>query len=157
MEKRPNMKWILLTLVLVISAAALCTAQSYSRLSVVSSPDVPETLSADRLSRCLLQLATEWRLPPEQLPNILVFHVSHSTSKTAFVMQDFMVRKNSGENPEEYYEVWIVGSPGLKYVFALQFVLEDHFRFQPNEAEREGVLARVRRMERATISVQEGR
>jgi hypothetical protein len=55
-------------------------------------------------------------------------------------MQDFVPRKHSGENRKEYYEFWIEGSPGLKYVFALQFVLEDDFHFQPKEAERKEVL-----------------
>ncbi len=152
------MKWILGSIVVFLLATTLAVAQSEQKVSLVASRDAPGSLSVHRLERCLEHLAREWKVPVKELPHVVVFHVSRKVADSAFVLDDVAVRRNrSGNSGEEYYELWLVGQPDRKYVLALQNVIEYHFGLKPTDDERATVVARVARIEDATVNVAEGK
>ncbi len=136
----------------LICFALVCVADAQVELTLVTSPDAPGKLSVSTLQHCVLQLGREWNLPLDKLPRILVFHLSKRAAKP-FMESDVAVRRNTGAETRDYYEVWIVGLPEHKYLLALENVLEYHFRIAPLELERAKVLARVARMDESTISI----
>jgi len=152
------MKSILVSIALLLLVSTLAMGQSERKVSLVASPDAPGSLSVHRLERCLEQLAHEWKLPEKDLPNVVVFHVSKKVADSAFVVDDVAVRRNhSGNTGGEYYELWLVGQPDRKYVLGLQNVIEYHFGLKPTDDERATVVARVARIEDATVNVAEGK
>jgi hypothetical protein len=152
------MKFILSSIALLFFLVTLCAGQSGRKVVVVASPDAPGVITGDKLTECFLRLAREWKIPQKDLPNIVVFHVSKKAAETAFVDRDTAIRRNTaGSDGSEYFEVWLVGKPELKYVLALQNVLEYQFGLRPTEKQRNEVVDWVGRIEDATISVQEGK
>ena len=146
------------TLVIVLVAVSLSTGQPQPKISLVVSPGAPGTISVTRLTHCFDQLAREWKVPVEELPHVVVFHVSRAVADTAFISEDVAIRRNtSGRSGEAYYEVWLVGEPRFNYVVGLQNVIEYHFNLKPTTEERTAVVVRVARMEDAIVSVAEGK
>jgi hypothetical protein len=130
-----------------------------SHLAVLSSPDAPGTLAKERIGTCLQQLLRQWKLSDKALPNIVVYHVSETAASAAYVNEQVAVRKNRATSPgESYFEIWLVGEPNIRaYVLALENVLESHFALTISDDERNAVMARVTRMQDATVSAVEGK
>ena len=146
------MKSLRLAMVSICFAIIVCVAYGQVDMTIVESPDAPGKLPVTTLQHCMLQLAREWNLPLKNLPRILVLHVSQKYAKP-FVESELVIRRNSGPQMGEYYEVWIVGRPGRNYVLGLENVLEHHFRMKPSEGERAKVIARIFVQDDSTVSV----
>lgn len=132
---------------------------SASELTVVTSQDIHPGLSHHRINNCLQMLARESKVDLHKLPNIVIFQVSKRAAKGAYITEEVAVRYNKASRAESggYYEIWIVGDPKLKYVLALENVLEDYFQLKKSDEERDQLLRRVARIEDATVNAVEGK
>jgi len=151
-------KMILLAITILAVTPTKCIAQPHENLWVITSPDERRTPTSEHLRQCLTQLAQEWKVPIENLPPILIFHVSSNVAETADVRGTLVLRKNSFQQQQWYFEIWIVGDqPLMQYILALQNVLEHTFHLAPRDEQRQEVLTRVGRVQNAIIDVREGK
>ena len=125
---------------------------------MLSSPDIPHSLLKQRIGSCIDELLHQWKLSDNKLPNIVVFHASKKAAAAAYVTENVSVRKNRvvGGNTD-YFEVSIVGEPNVRNtIVALENILETHFDLQASDEQRKLIMARVIRVEDATVGVNEG-
>ncbi len=129
------------------------------RVVLLTSSDAPGALTKQRVIACLKQLAHEWKIEERSLPKVVVVHVSNQTAAAMSINDKIAVRKNrvlGGET--DYFEVWIAGAPDLRAtVRAFENVLESHLQLQVTDEQRNTVMARIVRIQDATIGVQEGK
>jgi hypothetical protein len=153
--------WIIVVGLLLSSTVLVRaqTSQTNDRLTILSSPAAPGRVSKDQIATCLQQLVREWKLTDDVLPHVVVYHVSNRAASAAYVAENIAVRRNSGSTKSDtYFEVWLVGEPNIRgYVLALQNVLETHFDLKVSDHDRAVVMARVTRMQDATVDVMEGK
>ena len=125
-------------------------------VTVLSSPDAPGSISKKRVASCLRELLRQWDLRENNLPDMVIYHVSKKAAATAHVTGDVSARKNSATSDVGgYFEIWLVGEPKPdKYILALENVLERHFGLQITDQKRKEVMARVFRMQDAIVEVQ---
>ena len=129
------------------------------KVILLTSSDAPASLSKHQVISCFAQLAREWQVQERNLPKVVVFQVSKRAAETVHINDKLAVRKNSrvGEEPE-YFELWLVGTPDARpLVVALENVLESHFQLQITDQQRNTVMARVIRVQSATVNVAEGK
>ena len=135
------------------------TPKTTRDIILFSSSDSASSVSAERLNSCFHQLAHEWKVNEKSLPQVIVFQASKRAAHTALVNKKVEVRHNrSADHTDDYYEVWLVESTSNEdFVLALSNVIEDHFQLKPTDDERRQILARMSRVQNATISALEGR
>jgi hypothetical protein len=147
---------LIFSFVLLASGMVLAEGSLNEHVTVLSSPDAPGSLSKSRVTSCLRELMRQWDLRENELPDLVIYHVSKKAASTAHVKGDVSARKNSGPaDGNAYFEVWLVGEPRLdKYILALENILEIHFGLQASEQKRKDVMARVYRMQDAISEIQ---
>ena len=99
-------------------------------IAIVNSDDAPGQLGVSEFSSCLMQLARMMNVLDKPIPQILVLHVSDVVAASFGVGSTGVIRHNcnSGPQPHDYYEVWLVGAPDVcNYVLAVLAILEDCF------------------------------
>lgn len=152
-------RWSSSLLVFLVFSSHIATAGGSigEHVTVLSSSDAPGRLSKTRVATCLLQLMRQWDLRENNLPDLVVYHVSKKAAAAAHVTGDVSARKNSSKHGEReyFFEIWLVGEPKPdKYIVALENVLESHFGFPVTDQKRKEVMARVFRMQDAIVEVQ---
>src|SRR3954468_5632403 len=86
--------------IFVLWVSTLVSAQSHSiedHVTVFSSSGVSQTVSKQRVVSCLQQLAHEWQLSENDLPNIVVFNASPKDAAAAYVFTKVSIRGNRFE------------------------------------------------------------
>ena len=159
--RRFALRWPLLV-AFVLATSTLLPGQSRNfdeRLIILSSSDAPGSITPQRLASCLQQLVHEWSLDERALPQIMLVHASKKVALKVRVTDAIAIRKNGVHgNATEYFEIWVVGEPQLRaIVIALENVLEAHYQLHFTDAQRNTVIARVVRMQDATIDIAEGK
>ncbi len=150
-----------LVIALFLCSPGLLLGQGTSveeQLILLTSSDAPGTITTKRLTACLQQLVHEWKLDRKNLPKLMFIHTSQKMATKVQINERIAVRKNGVPGrATEYFEVWIVGEPQLRgIVVALENVLESHYQMHISNEQRNTVMARVVRLQDATIDVQEG-
>lgn len=115
-------------------------------IAVVATPDAPGCLSHLEFTSCFWSLTCLMSLPIQDLPRILVLHVSETAAQIFDVDGPGVIRHNRTDAPEaeQYYELWIVGQPHIsEYAAAVMAVLEDHFSLAMSSEDREHAIASV--------------
>ncbi len=152
-------KWSSLLFLFLLFSSHLAAAGGSinEHITVLSSSDAPGTITKTRVASCLRELMRQWDLRENDVPDLVVYHVSKKAAAAAHVKGEVAARKNSSKwgQSEYFFEIWVVGEPKLdKYIIALENVLENHFGFQVTEQKRKEVIARVFRMQDAIVEVQ---
>jgi hypothetical protein len=144
---------IIVVTLLIPPAATSARPSDLRKVVVIESSDAPNKIDRERLAFLLVQLAREWKIPSERIPNIVVFHISEETGD-ALRLGNVSVNRNCGRMAlPEYYEVWVKGKAKWQtYLPALEVLLESHANLAPTVAERDRVLERVARYTQNTIS-----
>ncbi|MGZ4788863.1 MAG: hypothetical protein ACXVZX_10115 [Terriglobales bacterium] len=143
--------------VLVLLAASMAVPQSSrpsANVVLLSSPDAKGVITTEQLTRCLQQVAEQWKVNPESLPKVVVVHVSEEVARKVPVSGKITIRRNHSENGQDsYYEVWIVGEPSNQTIaLAMDNVVENRFQLHVTQQQRIDVVNRVSRFQDATMS-----
>ena len=155
-------KFAISAIIFALLASALALSQTKAideHITVLSSADIPHALLKQRIGSCLVELLHQWKLSDKKLPHIVVFHASKKAAVAAYVTENVSVRKNRvvGGNTD-YFEIWIVGEPSVRNtIVALENILEIHYELTVKDEDRKTVMARVLRIEDATVGVEEGK
>lgn len=149
-----NFLFIFLTLLMSLSSSALPPDAIMQKITVLNAPDAPGTVSRERLATCMWLIAQDLKMESQELPHILVMHVTAKDAASAGVTET-AVRHNSGAKvgAKGYYEFWIVGEPtAVEYSAAIYNILENRTGTRREDKERVSIMRRALRYLQATIS-----
>ena len=119
---------------------------------VFESPGAVGTLDSQKLQECLERIAREMKLAENELPRIVIYHISPETGRYLGVNTNSNWRVE-GAGPLRY-EMWIIDKPSnFLLAYMLENVLEHHFQMHMDDASRSSLVGRVQRGLDATVDV----
>jgi hypothetical protein len=82
-----------------------------------------------------------------------VLHVSKDEAAVAGIGSTFIRYEALGETGDSYYQVWLVDEfKPIQYTVAFQTIIRQAFEVRTSQLDEEALLARVLRMQNATVS-----
>ncbi len=122
------------------------------RVGMLESADAPGHIERERLARTLWLLMREQNLDLQQVPRIMVFHVSKMVAGIVGINGSIGRTARHEQTGKIYYQLWLVGEPkSADYITGLQMILQHAFSLQQTPKELEQVLSRVTTMDAATV------
>ena len=122
--------------------------------TVVSSPDIKEPLTIDRLTVAMNEAAHAMNVQQLARPQIVVLQLSPAEAQKLGLKMTTVLTNHGRRRPEMFYEVWIVGPDGLTdMVRGVETVYEAHYNLKYTDAERGKLVARVLKFVAGTINV----
>lgn len=129
------------------------SAEIEHSLVFLSSGDNLGAVDRDKLKTAFHLMLGELKLPPRDLPHIVVLHVSQAVGHGAGVEATCVRRVRDEPHRTYYYELWIVGQPGsADYALGMYAVLTLHFGLSKSVEQQREIVARVTRHLDSTLN-----
>jgi hypothetical protein len=144
----------LIVLAVLLFALPVFASVPGPEILILSAPDAPGKISADRIATCLRLIAEDLKVDRQDLPRIVVMHVSRKTGVAAGVNHT-TVRRNYDAHSDHtlYYEFWIVGEPtDVDYSVGAFNILENRLGQKVEEKQRLAIMQRALRFLQSTVS-----
>lgn len=144
----------LIFLAVLLFALPVFASAPGPEILILSAPDAPGRISAERIATCVRLIAEDLKVSHQDLPRILVLHVSRKTGVAAGVNHT-TVRRNYDPHSDQtlYYELWIVGEPSdVDYSVAAFNILENRLGQKVEEKQRLAIMQRALRFLQSTVS-----
>lgn len=141
--------------ILCIFLISAVFAESVQPSFVVSSSNVKQPLTNERVARCIQETAEALKLRDRELPQILVLQLSPEDARKLGVANTTVVA-NRGDGPSPFYELWIVGPNAVgDLTQGVVGVFEKHFGMSHTDSERGGIVLRIMNKLTSTVAVGE--
>ncbi len=143
---------------LLLTAAAFAGVpdQVRQKVKVINSTEAKGSVDADRLQECFWLLLQQQGLSDQELPNIVVVHVSRSEAAAAGVRDNVVRWESVNGSPRKYYQLWLIDECDVAhYVVAFQTIITTAFALSTSDQEQDAVRLRVLRTLNATISAKQ--
>lgn len=146
-------------IVVVFILAATLLAQPPDKvlqnIRVVNSVGAKGDIDPEKLQQCFWHLLQQQGLSEQEPPRVLVLHVSQAEAEVAGI-RDNIVRFEAIAQGRTYYQVWLVDKfSSAQYVVAFQAIIRQAFGLRTSALDEDAVLARVMKIQNATISARQ--